>query len=308
VRCLPTRLASLRRLPQIVLSARGVLLEETVGYVSHNLDTAVTKQRTSRIDPEPSRIPRIVISCGLDPASERPALRLWMAYVQMITRAGGLPLPVVLEDSGRLLDELLDVADGVLLTGGEDLHPREYGDSPHPGIARVCPMRDRFEMALAKGALRRRIPVLGICRGMQILGAAEGVGMIQELSHHRRRSPIEHRQTAVASEAWHPIHCAAGSLLRSLLRDQVARNGELWVNSFHHQALRQSPSGWEATAFSPDGILEGMENPSHPFAVGVQWHPEEMPAHLPLFVGLVHAAAEAAKTRSGTVRKTGSRS
>ncbi len=208
-------------------------------------------------------------------------------YMDSVQEAGGLPVLLPLTGDEGEAAALLDRVDGLLLAGGVDLDPQLYGEQPLWQIGEIDPERDRTELTLAREALRRDMPVLGICRGMQVLAVAEGGTLWQDLPAQRPVS-IKHRQEA---PRWHPTHTIAvqsGTRLAELL-GPTSR-----VNSDHHQAVRTLPEGWVASAVAPDGIIEAMEHPGRRFALAVQWHPESFvgrsAAFAPLFEALVRAA------------------
>ncbi len=206
-------------------------------------------------------------------------------YVEAIHRAGGRALLIPPADHG--LDETLDVLDGLMLAGGNDLDPAAYGADPHPQTQSPQLERDRGELALMAGALARNIPVLAICRGMQVMNVARGGTLIQHLPEHL--DSTAHREVVgVFSE--HPVTIAPDSLLAGILGSCAP------VKSHHHQAADRLGSGLTPVAWSDDGTVEALEDPDRRFALGVQWHPEEGP-DMSLFTALVSAAAAYRATR-----------
>jgi len=196
-------------------------------------------------------------------------------YATQVEAAGALA--VVVPHASALDPSLMDVLDGLLLAGGPDVDPARFGAEPHPEIL-VRPERDDAEFALLDEALRRDLPVLGVCRGMQVMAVQAGGSLIQHLPdlHGEDR----HRGAAgVFSE--HPVHLEPGSLVHGLLGD------ELLVNSYHHQAV-DDPGALTVTGRADDGTIESLEMPDKRFALGVQWHPEAMD-DLRLFEALVAA-------------------
>jgi len=216
-----------------------------------------------------------------------PAAIGWSSYTRAIAAAGGVP--VILPIDGHGVEEVLAAIDGLVLPGGADLHPSLYGETAvHPTVYGLNPDRDRFELDLVCAAVARNLPVLAICRGIQVLNVALGGTLYQDVpdqhpAHH------EHRQTAPPSEPSHTIRLEPDSCLARLYAaDRVP------ANSFHHQAVKAVAPGLRAVGWSPDGLVEALESPSHDFAVGLQWHPEVMfevhPNHLRPFAGLTAAA------------------
>src|SRR3954449_129602 len=187
-------------------------------------------------------------------------------YSLAVQREGAIALMLAPDDAGAdAPDQLLDMLDGLILAGGADLDPASYGAEPHPETRGSNADRDRFELALARSALERDMPVLGICRGMQMLNVACGGTLQQHLDE-----VATHRHTpGVFGD--HEVELDAGSLAaRAAGREGVA------VRSHHHQGLDRVGDGLAVTGRSPDdGIVEAVELPERQFALGVLWHPEE---------------------------------
>ncbi len=232
--------------------------------------------------------PLIGISCSVD--EEKARLRLNVPYLRGVEEAGGVP--VLLAGSAGSAHAVIERLDGVLLSGGVDVDPRYFGEDPHPQLGEVSPMRDSFELALAQEALRRGVPVFGICRGAQVMAIAGGGSVYQDLPSQREGS-ILHYQSGPRNWQSHAVSVAEGSLLQRV----VGGAASLRVNSFHHQAVRDLPEGWTVAARAPDGVIEAFENPGHPYWLAVQWHPEAYYAHdaaaRALFQSFVESAREA---------------
>lgn len=194
------------------------------------------------------------------------------SYVRSIERSGGVPLLLPLVRNPEALKGYLDVVDGLLITGGDEgVNPRLYGENPVKELACICPSRDEFEMHLLSGALQKKMPVLGICRGMQLLNVAGGGSLYQDvftqvdgaLGHLPMQMPVD--------ELYHSVALSEGSILAS-----VFATNELMVNSFHHQAVKRVAPAFKVTAVSEDNLIEAIEHEEHEFVVGVQWHPEDL--------------------------------
>ena len=191
-------------------------------------------------------------------------------YLESVRRAGGDPVEVA--DTHEDPASIVARVRGVILTGGGDVDPAIYGEAPHPAYEPAEPGRDAFEIALAKAAVAADMPLLAICRGMQVLNVAMGGSLIQHIPSevagaldHAIREPRFH----IAHEVW----VSKGSLLWSIMQDEI--DGEsLSVNSRHHQAVKRVAEGFEVTATAPDGVIEAMESPGLRFCLAVQWHPE----------------------------------
>jgi putative glutamine amidotransferase len=190
-------------------------------------------------------------------------------YVTATQAAGGLPIVLPPDDEvAGEPDSLLDRVDALMLAGGVDLDPAAYGARPHPEVTETMPERDRFELALAHRALERELPLLGICRGMQLLNVARGGTLIQHLPDVVGHE--EHRHT-MGAFADHEVRLEPGSLAA-----RAAGAERLAVKSHHHQALDELGEGLEVTGWSnPDQVAEAVEDRRLPFALGVLWHPEE---------------------------------
>jgi len=192
-------------------------------------------------------------------------------YVRALERAGALPviLPYVNADE---VAAVLDQISGLVLTGGGDFPAELYGASPHPAIQRMIPERDRYEFALARSALDRRIPILGICRGMQLLNVVAG-GTIFPHTLDELATAIDHRDGTPLDQTVHEVHVERETQLSTLCGEQ---SSSFRVNSLHHQAIKQLASEFVISARAAVGIIEAIERPDRPFVIGVQWHPECM--------------------------------
>ncbi len=233
---------------------------------------------------------------------QRPSSRFVRAdldYVESVAGAGGTPVVLPPAMGVRAAEALLDVLDGLLLSGGSDLDPGYYGERPVPELGVTMPWWDAFDMALLRSALRRRIPVFGICRGMQILNVALGGTLRQDLRSQLGADILRHRQKAPKWQPTHEVEILDGTLLA-----EIADRQTLEVNSYHHQGIKGLAEGLAATARSPDGVIEAVEsrNFGERWLMGVQWHPEGMrdtsPAQRNLFEAHVHAAERHALRRA----------
>ncbi len=226
------------------------------------------------------------------PTPEAPLLKyeVKIAYAEAVLRAGGLPFVLPYSDDKQVVDAYLDRVSGVLVTGGAfDIPPEAYGEAAREGLGALKPGRTNFEMLLLRGALSRRMPVLGICGGMQLLNVAYKGSLYQDIGLEVPGSK-PHEQTHDRTHPQHPVEVNDGTVLA----DCVGR-GQLMVNSTHHQAVKAVGEGLIASAISNDGIIEAIEAKDG-FVVGVQWHPELMidtvPPHLGLYKTFVNRARD----------------
>ena len=209
-------------------------------------------------------------------------------YVDAVRRAGGIPL--LLPPGEERMDAVLPLLKAVVFSGGGDLDPDLYGGSHHETIYWVEPERDRSEIALARRVFDLGVPTLAICRGSQILNVAKGGTLIEHLPDEVGET-VNHR-VPPREPTPHPIRVAPASRLAGLLGAT-----DFSCMSWHHQAIRQVAPGFEVVAHAPDGTIEGLEVPSHPWLVAVQWHPELTAAEDPIQQRLFDALVEAAGTR-----------
>ena len=208
-------------------------------------------------------------------------------YEESVRRAGGEPVILDWRVLKNGVEALADV-DGVVMTGGPDVNPVEYGEERQRNIVSIAdPARDRFELELARAALKNDAPVLAICRGMQVLNVAAGGSLVQDIPSSVPGA-LPHQVSDPKNAIAHTVRMAPGSRVAQLLAAS-----EIRVNSRHHQAVKRVGEGLLVTATSPDGIVEAMEKPDARFCVAVEWHPEnfvETGEFLPLFEGLVRAS------------------
>lgn len=214
------------------------------------------------------------------------------SYIHSVLSAGGIPvmLPVV-EDTDTAM-AYLSVIDGLLLSGGEDVCTMVYGENPIKEVEMFCPQRDAFEIALFSAALEQNIPVLGICRGLQVMNAALGGTLYQDifvqcsncLGHLPKKLPVDC--------LYHTITIEKDSILAAIFEKE-----EIRVNSYHHQAVKDVAKDFRATAFSTDRVIEAIEHKEKSFVLGVQWHPEDLTIKHPQFMKLFIALVDAAKGR-----------
>lgn len=236
------------------------------------------------------RRPRV----GVTTAQGGPSTEAGRYYAEAVEGAGGEvvwlePAAVAGVDPRDVLREV----EALLASGGVDVDPRHFGEDalPEAGVE-VDPQRDAAELPLIRAALRADVPLLGICRGIQLINIAAGGTVHQDLGV-LGLDPAAHQQRLAGKgpgDVAHPLRITPGSRLHALLGAV-----DLEVNSFHHQAIRTAAAGLAVTARSPDGVVEGLEHPGRTFVLGVQWHPERMvarhAAQRALFAALLAASA-----------------
>ena len=210
-------------------------------------------------------------------------LSLGPGYYTSILEAGAIPLVIPPFDNDEALIGLLDRVDGLLLSGGADINPLYLKEEPLRDLHGVDPYRDRQELLLVRLAADRQIPMLGICRGIQVMNAALGGTLYQDIYSQREETRLKHSQDMPRESASHSVAIDPDSQLATIMGTT-----SLFVNSFHHQAVHQPAPGFRVTALSPDGIVEAMESTEYKSMIGVQWHPEcfilrQDPCMMPLF-------------------------
>ena len=247
------------------------------------------------------RKPLIGIGTDVDVTpGKRDRAFVYTTYVDALRRAGAIPvlIPPQPENAAEIVSEL----DGVLLAGGFDCDPALYGEKPHPALEPMDERRQQNDVTLARIAREHDIPTLGICLGLQVMNVAAGGTLIQDLKT-QHPTDIVH-ESDPSDRVRHDVTVESGTKLSKIV---PAR--ELNVNSSHHQAINRVGEGLVETAHAPDGIIEGLEDPQHPFYLGIQWHPEDMTGEKSassIFGAFVEAARRyAAKKESGELSPAG---
>ncbi len=220
-----------------------------------------------------------------------PLVSITEAYVQAVLRAGGLPILIPVGLSNAQAGEIYLHLQGLLVTGGGDIDPALYSGVPHPRVYDVDPLRDALEISLVQQAARDGLPFLGICRGIQVINVALGGKLYTDIGDQHPGALRHDMAPGFPRDLIaHPVEIRPGSCLASLTGLPT-----LQVNSLHHQGIRSVAPSLQATGFAPDGLVEAVELPGHPFALGIQWHPEWLPKSDPMqaiFRGFVAAAGK----------------
>lgn len=215
--------------------------------------------------PSGKRCPVIGITANISDGS----VSLLPGYFRSVYESGGIPLVIPPSDDLTVLPSLLDSLDGILLSGGADINPLFLGEDPMKELRNINPYRDRQELMIVRMAADRQIPILGICRGIQIMTVAFGGTIYQDIYSQAEGRLIKHSQDLDRPYASHTVNIDENSLLAEIMGKTV-----LPVNSFHHQAVREPAPGFRASARSNDGIIEAVESTEYKSMLGVQWHPE----------------------------------
>ncbi len=191
--------------------------------------------------------------------------------IKAIVRAGGIP--VILPYVSKEIDivQIAKQIDGLYATGGYDIDPTLFGEEPHRKLGTIIPERDHFEIELTKNILSMDKPILGVCRGSQILNLAAGGDMYQDIYAQKNDELLQHTQNSPRDHGSHFVQVFKNSLLYRLTNKE-----EIKVNSFHHQANRLVSKEFQISGIANDGVIEAIESKNHTFVLGVQWHPESM--------------------------------
>ena len=233
--------------------------------------------------------------------SGRPIYCNNRAYVHAIEHAGGIPMLIPMLHDMSLLEALLMRLDGIIFSGGVDIQPRYYQEEKQPWLKEVDERLDEMEMHLMRQALQKDMPILGICRGMQLLNVALGGTLYQDITTEFPGS-MEHCRRELSRNALiHNVRIAEGSRM-----EQVLGTNEIWSNSLHHQAIKAPGKGVFISGRAEDGIAELLEVPNSRFVLGIQGHPEEMYMTEPVYASLFQALVEACSSRSTMTTSTSS--
>jgi putative glutamine amidotransferase len=244
-------------------------------------------------------VPAVGITCIQIQTAQKqrpPCLGQNQTYIQAVIRAGAAPLLLPLLTDRTLLRALYERSDGLLFSGGEDVDPALYGEPLHEQCGPISHERDEMELVLARWAMDDGKPLLAICRGIQVLNVALGGSLYQDIGA---------QLPGAGRHPWYPDY-PRNRLSHTVLVTTETRLADILtttslpVNSLHHQAIQEVAPGLAVVARAPDGVIEGVEAENHPFAIGVQWHPEDLAAdearHQRLFDILVEACrAQAAR-------------
>ena len=217
--------------------------------------------------------PHIMITPAIN--DNQSSLLINRGYYDSILRAGGIPMLMPLTDDPGILDQYLKMADGVLFSGGPDVSPLRYGHEIHAHCGNINTLRDTMELSLMQRLFHDvSKPIFCICRGIQVLNVALGGTLYQDIPSEYPAYVFSHSQPEHEHEHAHAVSVKANTPL-----SQIVQSDCLSVNSLHHQAILDLAPSLRTNAVSEDGLIEGVDLPSHPFCLGVQWHPERLSAH-----------------------------
>ena len=211
-------------------------------------------------------------------------------YVYSVISAGAVPLMIPMDATEENLRQTLELVDGMIFSGGHDIAPIRYGEEPHQKLQEICPERDDFDFLLYRLAKEHSLPILGICRGFQLMNVSEGGKLYQDLSLKNTES-LKHSQGHGPSIPTHTVKVESGSKFYKILGKE-----EIRVNSFHHQAVKSTSENVAISGKALDNVVEAIELKNYPFGLGVQFHPEMLQAKeedmKKIFAALVSAAKE----------------
>lgn len=212
-------------------------------------------------------------------------------YIEAIRIVGGIPLVLPIIEGEGLIQQQMQLIDGLVLSGGYDISPLFYKEEPKRGLEAIRPDRDLYEIQLLHSARESQKPILGICRGLQMLNVAFGGTLYQDIGMALPLA-LQHQQKAKPEEATHSVSLVPNTQLQHIMEEDV-----IFTNSFHHQAVKDIAPGFVVNAQAKDRVIEGIESEDELFILGVQWHPEVMFGKHPKMLKLFHAFVEAAKQR-----------
>lgn len=237
--------------------------------------TVLTAHRNGNDADRPRRVALTTTIDSTAGSHSRPAVFLYTSYIHALEQIGLAPVLITPAHSPAAIEALMDACCGLMLSGGEDVDPRCYGERPSPALGAIEPARDAMEFNALKCAIEREVPILGICRGAQVLNVHFGGTLYQDIDTERP-GQLAHQQV----EPWEKRTHAATVLCESMLCS-ITGTEELFINSFHHQAVKRLGKNLRVVARAEDGLVEAIEHESYPWLLGVQWHPERNEASAP---------------------------
>lgn len=242
--------------------------------------------------------PVIGVTTNLLKITEQPLLnheRIYVnqGYINSIIQSGGIPFMLPVTHDVETMNRLLDLVDGVLFSGGQDIHPSYYKEHAHPLLEITSAERDVYEMQLIQLAQKSRKPILGICRGLQLINVFFGGTLYQDLSQFSDQSKEIHSKKSMEA----PLHTV--ELMTNRRLSQIFGKNKILTNSFHHQAVKDLAPGFAVSALAEDGVIEGIESLDSHWIMGVQWHPEVRLDSHPTMENLFNAFISEASAHRG---------
>lgn len=211
-------------------------------------------------------------------------------YVSALEKVGAVPLLIPISENMEDVSDYLNVIDGIIFAGGESVSPLKFGESPSRNISNISNIRDDFELMLFKESYKKDIPILGVCRGIQLINVGLGGSIYQDIFSQIPNSHGHMPSEVQVYDLFHLINIDNASKLFDIFKTK-----ELEVNSFHHQAIKDIGEDLKVTALAKDGVIEGIESLSRKFLIGVQWHPEDLTLKHDKFLKLFKALIDSVK-------------
>jgi putative glutamine amidotransferase len=242
------------------------------------------------------KTPVVGITSFCDCEHNKKYTKIRCSYINAVYRAGGTPIVIPPFDSTTHLKEYIDLVDALVLSGGEDVAPASYGENKVIELENINPDRDRWEISLFNEAYQAEIPILGICRGMQLINVSLGGSLYQDIDHQLNcefsHLPLDSKRRENLEYVSHKV-----KILKNTFLNKILNENHLDVNSHHHQAIKKISESLLIAAKSECGIIEAVENKAEPFLIGVQWHPEDLIDNYSSFINLFSELVKAAKNK-----------
>lgn len=236
--------------------------------------------------------PVIGVTTFLNNQIKKSIISVNFNYANSILLAGGIPVLIPLITDKEKLSDYLKILDGIVFTGGEDVSPLKYGENPLNKIKMTADERDECEFTLFNGAYEMGIPVLGICRGAQLINVSLKGSLYQDINDQVEGSLGHSPFDNYADQLYHSVNILKDSKLYDIFKKD-----NIFVNSFHHQAVNKLGENLRISAISTDGIIEAFESTDDKFIMGIQWHPEGLTIKYPEFVGIFEALVKTCENR-----------